>query len=263
MNIKYNLERQHDDSVWKRYQTPKWVEIIVTSAFREIMQHGQPNPLNDGHHIPKGILALLRKYRISLELNQYDHHRTTVASWNFATVFRIWESNICIREEDNAWKCEDQIHRMDLIQHLLDLGHIPRWIKSPIHYWLIKVPIMRHGLYNKYMVMEMIDDGVTAFDIVEWPRNDMIESAIIKNFWQTYNFSSLSDENYILFQNLVRDKYVEAKRLLVDAFKIHQDDFKWWTFEQLFQDLLMRNVLVTINHTRVWWSPLTLWIIDQ
>lgn len=252
-----------DGSSWKRYRTPRGIEILVTSAFRDIMRHGQSSPLDDGEHVSRGVLRLLRQYRWSVELKEYDEHRTYVASWVDAAVYQIWSSNLCVREEVRAGSSEDKLHRMDLIQHLLELGSLPRWIKSPTHYWLVKVPAMYSGLFDKYMFMEMIDVGVTSWDIIDQPRTPAIEKAIIENFWSEYWFTSIESPAYKSFQEETKSKYNEVISLLKKSFETHKDAFRWWTFDQLFTDLYQRNLLVTHNPTPIANSKMTFWIIDQ
>lgn len=264
MKIKSRIEEQPiDGSMWKRYETPTWIQILVTSAFRDILRHGQSSPLDDGEHVSRGILRLLRQYRTSVELREYDENRTYIANWDDAALYKIWASNLCVREEMRAGSSEDKLHRMDLIQHLMELGSLPRWIKSPTHYGLVKVPAMHYGLFDKYMIMEMIDAGVTSWDIIDHPRTPAIEQAIIENFWPTNWFESISDPAYKVFQQEVFQKYNEVRTLLKKAFEEHKEVFKWWTFEQLFSDLFQRNLLVTHNPTPIANSKMTFWVIDQ
>ncbi len=264
MKIQSSIEKQSiDGSEWKRYRTSAWIEILVTSAFMDIMRHGQPNAIDDGEGVSSGVLRLLRQYRWSVELNEYDHSRTYIANWDDAALYRIWDSNLCVREEIRTWSSEDKLYRMDLIQHLMELGSLPRWIKSPAHYWLIKVPAMNQGLFNKFMFMEMIDAGVTSWDIIDHPRTTEIEESIIENFWHTYWFNSIGDVSYKSFQTEVFQKYKEVRLLLEQAFETNKDVFKWWTFEQLFTDLFQRNLLVTHNPTPIANSKMSFWVIDQ
>ena len=140
--------------------------------------------------------------------------------------------------------------------------------------------------------MEMIDNGVTMFDIIEEPRNEGLRDTIISLFWAKFGFTSLEDQEYKLMQDQVREQYrvlraeienaytVIKKRLQhateilkntppEEAYRLAQLEydklkaFKWVTFSQLFTDFFQRNVLITLNDTPVWWSQFTFWIIDQ
>lgn len=39
MDVKTNHEKRDDGSVWKRYKTSTGIEVVVTSAFREVMRN--------------------------------------------------------------------------------------------------------------------------------------------------------------------------------------------------------------------------------
>lgn len=91
-------------------------------------------------------------------------------------------SNIGVREEHHVGQHEDKLDRMDTIQHLLELGLLPRWIQCPIHYGILKVPKMIRGYYDKFIVMQKVDHGVTAVDIIDEPRTEEIGKAILEEF---------------------------------------------------------------------------------
>ena len=73
---------------------------------------------------------------------------------------------------------------MDTIDHLLNLGSLPRWIQMPHHYAMLNIPKEVDGSYSKnFILMEKIDHGVTVVDITDKrPRNSAMHHAIIKEF---------------------------------------------------------------------------------
>jgi hypothetical protein len=263
MDVKTNHEKRDDGSVWKRYKTSTGIEVVVTSAFREVMRNWQSNIIDDGKDVPGSFLRLLHKYRRDYEHNATWNFRRYVASWFEASFFAIQESNIGIREERHAWKNEDKIDRMDRIQHLLELGSVPRWIHAPVHYGMLKIPQMRQWYYDKFLLMEKVDWWVTAFDIIDEPRNENIRNSIVHEFGPAYWFDTLDGDNYEVFRNEIKKKYVEVKVMLKTAFDAHRDQFPGWTFSSLFTDLLQRNFIVTHNQTPIGNSKVSFWIIDQ
>lgn len=262
MKIETSIEKRSDWSEWKRYKTASGVEVVVTSAFREIMKNGEKNIVGHDEGISQLFLRLLHKYRKSYEANSYDEIRNFIASGQEASFYGAGVSNIGIREEHHVWSHEDKLDRMDTIQHLLDLGSIPRWIKSPIHYGMLKVPQMIRWYYDKFIVIEKIDHGVTAVDIIDEPRSEEIKKAILREF-SSYGFTSMDDEKYKEFQKEIYTKYREVKEKLEEAFMSHKSEFPGWTFESLFADLYQRNLVVTYNETPIGWSRVSFWIIDQ
>jgi hypothetical protein len=71
---------------------------------------------------------------------------------------------------------------MDMIDHLVNLGPLPRWIKTPPHYAMLNIPQKKPGECSKnFILMEKIDHGVTVKDIIE-PRSNHMKEAIIREF---------------------------------------------------------------------------------
>lgn len=263
MDVKTNHEKRDDGSVWKRYKTSTGIEVVVTSAFREVMQNWQSNIINNGTDVAWSFLRLLHKYRKDYENNSMWDARRYVASWFEASFFAIQESNVGIREEKRVGQNEDKIDRMDRIQHLLELGSVPRWVHAPVHYGMLKIPQMQHWYYNKFLLMEKVDGWVTAFDIIDEPRNENIRNSIIHEFGAVYWFDTLEGDNYDTFRREIEKKYGEVKNILKTAFDEHRDQFKGWTFSSLFTDLLQRNFIVTYNQTPIGNSKISFWVIDQ
>jgi len=263
MKIKTNHESRDDWSIWKRYKTSSGIEVVVTSAFQEVMKNWQSNIVDNGKDIPWSFLRLLHKYRQDYELNRTGDSRRYIASWFEASFYAIQDSNVGIREEKHAWQNEDKLDRMDRIQHLLELWCVPRWVHAPVHYGMLKIPQMRRWYYDKFLLMEKVDWGVTAFDIIDEPRNENIRKSIINEFGSVYWFEVLEGDNYESFRNEIKKKYIEVKAMLKNAFEQHRDQFPGWTFSSLFTDLLQRNFIITHNQTPIGNSKVSFWIIDQ
>ncbi len=73
------------------------------------------------------------------------------------------------------------MNKMDIIEHLLDLGSIPRWIKTPTHYAMLNLPRTSDYPSRNFIMMDKIDSGVTVKDIIE-PRDSLMRSYIIREF---------------------------------------------------------------------------------
>lgn len=265
MNIKISNEEKPDWSMWRRYKTPTGIEIVVTSAFLDVMENGQENLVGSGDDVSGKFLRLLHKYRKSFKAHRYDEYRQYIAEWQNAVFYGINESNIGVREEkEDTWSNEDMLERMDWIRRLLELGWLPHWIKTPAHYGMIKYPQIRRWYYRKSMVIQKIDSGVTALDIIDGPRNnnEWIRKAILESF-PTYNFWEIGDENYELFRQEIRTKYVDVFNKLKQTFDQHRLKFPGWTFQTLFADLFQRNLIVVHNENLVGGSRVNFWIIDQ
>jgi len=89
-----------------------------------------------------------------------------------------------------------------------------------------------------------------------------LKNAILASF-PTYNFKEIGDENYELFREEIKRKYVYVIQKLEDAFDEHKSKFPGWTFKTLFADLFQRNILVAHNENLVGGSRVNFWIIDQ
>lgn len=296
LDIKF--EKQPDGAVWKRYTASSWLSVLVTQTFRELMKHGE-NVVTGDFHRPKkikklwvdrvedstlaqirrimeistkdpsnSILKLLRAYRESYEKSAIDDGvREYVNTGGEAAFYGIGLSNVWVREVNRTETNDvDALHRMDQITHLLELGWLPRWIHTPIQYGVLTIPrdtyaAGRTGIaYDKFMIMEKIDSGVSVFDIVDNPRSDKLAEAIKKEFW----FSNFSTDEYRQFQADISSIFEDVKRKLHDTCIKHKDELSPWTsFESLFTDLLSRNMLVTLNKPPIGWSKYSFWIIDQ
>lgn len=109
---------------------------------------------------------------------------------------------------------------------------------------------MIRGYYNKFIVIQKVDHGVTAWDIIDAPRTEEIGDAILNEF-SSYGFTEIGDEKYKEFQQEIRQKYKEVREKLEEAFNAHKEEFPGWSFNSLFADLLQRNLLVTYNETPI------------
>lgn len=127
---------------------------------------------------------------------------------------------------------------------------------------MLKVPQMNRWYYNKFIVIQKVDHGVTAVDIIDEPRGEEIKKAILSEF-ASYWFTEYGDEKYREFQKEIYSKYLEVKSRLKEAFEGHKNEFPGWTFESLFIDLYQRNLVITYNDTPIGWSRVSFWIIDQ
>ena len=65
---------------------------------------------------------------------------------------------------------------------------MPRWIHTPVQYGVLTIPRDTYAAgrtataYDKFMIMEKIDSGVSVFDIVDNPRSAKLAEAIKKEF---------------------------------------------------------------------------------
>lgn len=296
LNIK--LEKQPDGAVWKRYTTASGLSVLVTQTFRELMKHGENSVTGDFHvskknkktwvsavegpvhdqissimKIPSAsfsgsMLRILHMYRESYEAGAIDDGiREYVNTGGEAAFYGIGLSNVWVRELNQIETSdEDALHRMDQIVHLLELGWLPRWIRTPIQYGVLRIPRNTYAngrtgtAYDKFMIMEKIDSGVSVFDIVDNPRSDKLSAAIKKEFW----FKTFNSDEYRAFKTEISAIFEEVKQKLYDACINHRDELPPGTsFETLFTDLLSRNMLVTLNRPPVGWSKYSFWIIDQ
>ena len=296
LDIKF--EKQPDGAVWKRYTAASGLSVLVTQIFRELMQHGE-NVVTGDFQYPKteaktwvitaenstleqirrimemplkdssrSISKILRAYRKSYEQDAVDDGvREYINTGGEAAFYAVWNSNIWVREiKQNNLNDVDALLRMDQIAHLLELGWLPRWIRTPIQYGVITIPrdIYWAGrtsiAYDKFMVMEKISAGVSVFDIVDTPRSPKLERAIKKEFW----FSNFDNELYRNFQAEISRIFDDVKEKLYSTCLQHQDKLPdGASFETLFTDLLSRNMLVTLNKPPIGWSKYSFWIIDQ
>lgn len=71
--------------------------------------------------------------------------------------------------------------KMDIIEHLLNLGSLPRWIKTPTHYAMLNIPRTKDHPSRNFVMMDKIDHGVTVQDIIK-PRDNLMRSYVLKEF---------------------------------------------------------------------------------
>ncbi|MBP7806351.1 hypothetical protein KA057_01580 [Candidatus Gracilibacteria bacterium] len=298
MGLDIKFEKQPDGAVWKRYTSSSGLSVLVTQTFRELMKHGE-NIVTGDFQRPKkatktgadkienstleqirrimeippdnssnNILKLLSAYRESFEAGAIDDGvREYVNTGGEAAFYGIGESNVGVREVNRSdFNDEDALYRMDQIAHLLELGGLPRWVHTPIQYGILTIPrdVYASGrtgtAFDKFMIMEKIDSGVSVFDIVDNPRSDKLSAAIKREF----GFKSFNTDEYRAFQSEISVIFEEVKKKLHDTCIKHKDELPPGTsFETLFTDLLSRNMLVTLNKPPIGGSKYSFWIIDQ
>lgn len=153
--------------------------------------------------------------------------------------------------------------KMDIIEHLLDLWSIPRWIKTPVHYAMLNLPRTNDQASRNFIMMDKIDSWVTVKDIIE-PRDTLMRSYIIKEFWKYYGFTTLEDPAYDSFRGEVKQQYADLVIRLKSAFLENKSHLpEGLRFEDVFTDLFERNVVITHNQAPIGGSKISFWIIDQ
>ena len=112
-------------------------------------------------------------------------------------------------------------------------------------------------------MMDKIDSGITVQDII-MPRDNLMRSYIIREFWKHYGFTRLEDPAYEAFRKEVKQQYADLVIRLKSAFLDSKSQLpEWLKFEDIFTDLFERNVVITFNDAPIGGSKISFWIIDQ
>lgn len=265
---------QYDGSVWKEYRTSSDITLIVTQAFHTLMKQWDTNVLNDEARVWKRLLKILHKYREAFENGHYDEIRDFMIKWWEAEFCCLWDTNLGVREvrddgvdQKRNTRNLSKMFKMDTIDHLLNLGSLPRWIQTPHLYAMLNIPKTEEedGYSKNFILMEKIDHGVTVVDITDKkPRNSAMRDAIVREFWPYYGFTSIDDPAYAPFKKEVEEKYEELVIRLKATFLENKTNLpEGLKFEDIFADLFERNVLITYNSTPIGGSRISFWIIDQ
>lgn len=94
MKIKTSFENRPDSSEWRRYTTSTGVEVVVTSAFRDVMKNGEAKITGNCDVVGKLFLKLLHRYRKYYEEKCYGEVRKHIASGQEAQFYGVDTSNI-------------------------------------------------------------------------------------------------------------------------------------------------------------------------
>lgn len=267
-------EKRSDWAIWQHYMLSNGVVCVTTAAFNEVMDGWAKNLIWGNIAKPRDIVHLLNAYKRLARSDKQGRHREQISEWKFAQFFAIGDSKIGVREEVRKGESaiKDKMMRMDVIQHFLDVGWVPRWIQKPAQYGYMTIPNKDwNGGCVDYLLMDKIDHGVTVEDIKNGCRNEKIKHALFVELWKTFWFSSESDDAFEVFRTDILKMYDQMARSLKENFKQHRNELwtmcwrRWeiFCFEDLFTDLAEKNIVVDELNPPTWGKRVWFWIIDQ
>lgn len=145
---------QFDGSVWRNYQSPE-AFFMLTGVGRKLIAGGQ-------------IGRLLRSYAEDYQEGSVSAEgmRRFIARGVGASVFGVGSSRLVVKEKDPNSR-DDLFAALNRMDKLIDAIHsdpkCPKWIDVPQHYGIVS---FKDDPCRQFMLMEKIDEGVSAGDIL-------------------------------------------------------------------------------------------------
>lgn len=245
-NLGFHIETlpQFDGSEWRRYEFSNGT-FLLTSDGRQLVKDG-------------GLGNLMRAYADAAnDGRSVDREaRIHLAEGGNAKVFTVGDHELVVKERRPLGDpLEPALERMDMLMHIIQTS-CPRWIDIPKHYGIFT----DRATGQEFMLMEKIDGGVTAGDILgygEMPREDHLEEDVVANFGEITpelkeDVRDQFDEMLGILNKVLLDAGLNPEELLPDL-----EGDKVRKHENLY------NVLVVPSKTPLAGKNLKFWVIDQ
>ena len=231
-----------DGARWRVFEDPGDHRryAVMTSAGQERLKGEEQD----------SIRALIDQYRVAelggiALLGENPNIRQELGRGQEATVYSM--GNFAVREErgiKDLYASIGQLERMDAISGFIDAG-MPRWLNLPSHYALYSDPERQ----KTYTLMDRINGGLTAEDVINYPEVPESKSALIDKVIKPY----IEDAKV-----RVPELFDEAHSILSASIKnAGKDPAKYLT------DWHPRNAIIERRETPVAGSQYTLNVIDQ
>lgn len=233
MNYVESIERP-DGAVWQSFEEDS-CDVLLTSRGTELFSE---NP--DLEEV------------VSLYMERATGHtalegvgvRTFFAAGSNSRIYTVNED--VLMKETRGHSMRAMLERMDIVNHVINKGNVPRWIDMPDHYGLI----MPKNSDMQFVMMKRIDGGVNVGHILSPEDSSELERNGV--------IAELGGEITPEIQADVRQRYRDCEQILHQA--IAEEDL---IPTDLLSDWHPGNVLVERLLTPVANSTYKMWIIDQ
>lgn len=236
---------QPDGARWEVYEDPEDIRryTILTSAGQDLLKGDKKDELR----------SLVDRYRavelgsIAL-LGEDPNIRKELGRGREAVVYSM--GPYAVRERvgiSDVYGALSELTRMDEINSFMEHG-LPRWLNLPVHYALHARPDRQEP--KTFILMDRIDSGVTAEDIIDYPDIDPARAQRLKSYMGEAGIAEAKGE--------IPTLYDRAHEVLAGAIEAGgKDPAKYLT------DWEPRNALVERLSTPVAGSNYTINVIDQ
>lgn len=233
---------QDDGAVWTAFYDRENFDdhyLILTSSGRGLLLG------ENGTTYPE-LKQLFQDYRTAEEDDTSDIRRRYLGSGQQATVYGM--SWLAVREvagKQGFYRTLSELQSMDRLAGIVE-GGLPRWINVPHMFACYADPATQ----KRYMLMQKIDTGLTAEDVMYYP--DIGDHEASRTIAELGRIPTKEDVN-------------DVKRLFVMARSILDDVLasKGFNPDDILTDWEPRNVIVESLRTPIAGERFSLSIIDQ
>lgn len=236
---------QPDGAQWAVFENPKDNRefTILTSAGQELLRGERRDEL-------RGLIHSYQAHELgsSALLGADPEMRRELGRGQEATVYSM--GPYAVREQigiADVYHALSELTRMDEINSVIEHG-LPRWLNLPSHYALHSKPDRAEP--KTYTLMDRIDSGITAEDIILYPDIDPERAARLEGILGPAGIAEAKEH--------IPSLYEQAYEHLAGAIEASGKDPA-----KLLTDWEPRNVLVEKLGTPIAGSGYSLSVIDQ